>query len=351
VVFEKAIRLPDGRYRASTSLFLEGKALGPFTYQGTRDQDPNDVIPHEDRRELRGARVLAAWTNHFDSREQNTLSMWRGTGGGRGYVQHDLLDFADCFGSVWEPPLLARRIGRAYYLDFGYVAEDFLTLGVMRRPWDDMRFGPSGRVFGYYDVESFDPDQWKPGYPNPAFSRMTERDAAWMARIVSQITDEHLLALAEVGRFRDRFLEREILRLLRGRRDRITGRYLSRLSPLSHPMIERRGSAAWLCLRDLGVDAGVAVPSSRLYVARVWAGAQGRPVGVVPPVGAGSRACVRLPRTEVRPDAPEYLVVDMLAGNGVTFTGPARVHLYALGGAEHRIVGLERPAGHEPPAG
>ncbi len=96
-VFEKAIRLKDGRYRANASLFIEGKPIGPWTYESTRDDDPNDVINHEDRRELRGARVFAAWTNHFDSREQNTLAAWMSQGeGDLGYIRHYLIDFGDC---------------------------------------------------------------------------------------------------------------------------------------------------------------------------------------------------------------------------------------------------------------
>ncbi len=66
----------DGLVRMVASQWLPGKPLGPYSYSGRRGDDPNDVIPHEDRRELRGARLVAAWLAHFDSREQNTMDVF-----------------------------------------------------------------------------------------------------------------------------------------------------------------------------------------------------------------------------------------------------------------------------------
>src|SRR5262249_36983452 len=59
-LLKDAALLPDGRYRVLASKILQGKPKGPFTHVGIRRDDPNDLIPHEHRRELRGLRVIAS---------------------------------------------------------------------------------------------------------------------------------------------------------------------------------------------------------------------------------------------------------------------------------------------------
>jgi len=341
-VFSKALRLADGRYRASMSLFVEGKPLGPWTYEGRRADDPNDVVAHEDRRELRGLEVMAAWLAWFDTREQNTMATWVNDGKS-GHVRHYLLDVGNAYGSIWEPPMMGRRIGHSYYLDFPHVLEDFLTLGAIERPWDRARFGRTGKVFSYYRVEDFDPDAFRPGYPNPAFVRKSERDAAWMARIVARLSDAHLRAIVKTGLLLPEH-ESRLLEVLIGRRDKVLRRYLERLSPLAWP--EARGPE--LCLEDLALGAGLTPRGARRYAARAWVGTALTPA----PLGATRWAdrhsiCTHLP------DAPvgSPLLVDVTAATSDgRSTFPARVHLHSLGEGRYRVVGLERPDSHDPPS-
>ncbi len=99
------------RIRASLSTWIQGTSLGPYRYEGKRKDDPNDVVNHEDRRELRGARLLAAWTNHFDCSERNTLDVFVPKAPGpRGFVRHYSIDLGDAFGGLtasdtkpWSP--------------------------------------------------------------------------------------------------------------------------------------------------------------------------------------------------------------------------------------------------------
>ena len=167
-VLSSAVKLENGRLRASASKFIDGRPWGPWTYQGVRKDDPNDLIPHEDRREIRGNRILSAWLNHFDSREQNTLSAWMEQDG-RGWVRHYYIDWGDCLGSswVWAPDLLSRRFGKSYYFDPADVMVDLAAFGVITRPWETVRIREEAPILGFYDAKHFDPDGWKGGYPNP----------------------------------------------------------------------------------------------------------------------------------------------------------------------------------------
>ena len=97
-ILKKAARAEDGFYRAMASKAVPGKPLGKFRYHGTRPDDPNDIFPHEHRRELRGLRVFAAWLNHDDSRSINTFDSLVQEGG-RSIVRHYLLDFGSTLGS------------------------------------------------------------------------------------------------------------------------------------------------------------------------------------------------------------------------------------------------------------
>jgi len=332
--------------RLAASEWLPNPILGPFTYEGTRDDDPNDVVAHEDRRELRGGRLIAAWLNHFDSREQNTMNTWvsvsdRGKTESSGYIRHYYLDFSDSFGSEWDWDGISRRLGHSYYLDVGHVLEDFVTLGLLDRPWDRAHYTPGARIFGYFSARDFDPEAWRPGYPNPAFSRMTERDGAWMARILARFSPADLHGLVELADLSDPAHARFLEHTLYVRLQRILHRYFARVSPLAD--VALRGNE--LCARDLSRSARVYVESAYRYRALRTDHAQNtRPL----PVRNVDQdfVCVPLGSSSVTRglayDAPtRYLTVEI--HNGAA-RAPLQAHLYDLGPQlGYRLVGLERP--------
>jgi hypothetical protein len=332
----------DGRVRLAASQWLPYPILGPFTYEGTRSDDPNDVVPHEDRRELRGGRLLAAWLNHFDSREQNTMSTWIAAGPDKksspGHIRHYYLDFSDSFGSEWDWDGISRRLGHSYYLDAGDIVEDFFTLGLLDRPWDRARRTPGALLFGYYTARDFDPEAWKPGYPNPAFSNMTEHDGAWMARVIARFTPQDLHALVQLADFSDPKHAALLERALVDRQQLILRRYFARLSPLADATI----SGTELCAVDLSRRAHVYAPRAYRYRAVRSDSASSSAAE-----SAASALAVRSTRDDVicvqlgpAAAAPHYLTVRI--HNGVT-TGPLEAHMYALGRQGYRLVGVQRP--------
>jgi hypothetical protein len=326
--------------RLQASAWLPGYLLGPFRYEGTRDDDPNDVIAHEDRRELRGGRLLAAWLNHFDAREQNSMDTWLADrpdhpDSSPGHVRHYYLDVSDALGSEWDWDEISRRLGRSYLLDWGDIGLDFVSFGARTPAWEKVRRTAGREKFGYFDVDTFDPAGWKSEYPNPAFSRMTERDGAWMARILARLSPELNRALAEMGQFSDPGDTVYLTDVLQRRLEKLLERYLTRLSPLTDVHVENGDT---LCALDLARWRGVRPSQTFRYEARA---STGGPLATT--VRPGGGVCLSLPP----PDrSGGYLVVSI--GNGVA-PGALVVHLRpADEGRAHRVVGLERlPPGRQ----
>lgn len=333
-------------FRMQASAWLPGYLLGPFRYEGTRDDDPNDVIPHEDRRELRGARVLASWINHFDAREQNTMDTWIAANpsvkdGSPGFVRHYYLDTSDSFGSEWDWDEISRRLGHSYLLDWGDIGYDFITLGTTARPWERLQRRPGFELFGYFDADVFEPDGWKNEYPNPAFSRATEHDNAWMARILSRLDRADIESLVTLGKFSRPEHAAFLSEVLEQRLRRILARYFSLLSPLADPHLEGSGE---LCLTDLARRRSVA-PDARFRYRAVLRDAGGsHPLTVS--VHPGGGVCVRVPHRAPDaglPDADDsrYGVVAISNEFSRFVLG---IHHYDLGPTRGwRIVGLDRP--------
>lgn len=218
---ERVTVSPTGTCRALASLRLAGIPKGPFAFAGRRRDDPEDTIPHQDRRSLRALRVFAAWLNHHDIRTGNTLDMLASEGD-RSFLKHYLIDFGSTLGSDNTAPKQPYQ-GHTYLIDFRQILTSLVTLGFDRRPWEDA----GGVVFpsvGYFESAGFDPGTWKPMLPNQAFDRMTEADAAWAAKIVMSFTDEQIRAAVEAGQLPSQEAEAFLTKTLIERRDTI-GRF------------------------------------------------------------------------------------------------------------------------------
>jgi hypothetical protein len=332
-----------GRARMQASKWLPGLPLGPFRYIGVRDDDPNDVIAHEDRRELRGSRLLAAWINHWDAREQNSMDLWLADDAGKprsspGYVRHYIIDTSDTIGGALTSRAASLRLGKAYLVSLRDVMLDFVTFGALERPWDRARPVIGREKFGLFSERDFDPEGWRGVYPNPAMQRMTERDGAWMARIIARFTADDIRAIAGAGRFSDPRDTEYLVQVLLDRQHAILARYLTRLSPLSD--VHLIGTDQ-LCAVDLARSSKL-FPAERFHYRVVEIGAGRRIELAVTPAPDG-RVCFHpepLAPGAV-PDAAVERRVQFEIDNG-TAAGPLEVHAYDLGPRGMFVVGLER---------
>jgi len=241
---------PDGSYRVIASKAVEGKPVGPFLYAGMRSDDPNDVIPHENRRELRALRVFAAWTNHVDSKAINSLDALV-TENGKAVVRHYMIDFGSTMGSA---SLKAREYdeGFEYIVDGKPTMRNIAGLGFYIPSYHFVDY-PKYPSAGHFSADRFDPPNWKPRVPNPAFRRARPDDTFWAARRVMAFTDDMIRAAVRTGKYTDPAAEKHIADTLIARRDAIGRSWLTNVNPVVSPALDASGT---LTFANAAVDAG-----------------------------------------------------------------------------------------------
>jgi hypothetical protein len=249
-ILAKVEKLNEDEWLAVSSKFLSGKPVGPFNYRSRRKDDPNDTVDHENRRELRGFYVFAAWLNHFDVKQHNSLDMYVEEDGRR-YIKHHFIDFASTLGAAAGGP--NPRYGYEFGFDPRPITRRVLTLGLTEDRWRKRTRDHGFDEVGYFDSETFEPDGFRPLQPNTAFANTTKRDAYWGAKIVAGFRDEHIDAIVAKGGYREPGAAEYMSVVLKKNRDKIARYYFDLVTPLD--FFQSTGRS--VVFQDLGMNYAV----------------------------------------------------------------------------------------------
>ena len=345
---------PDEPIRAVASKFVDGEPLGPIYFQGTRDGDPNDRVRHEQRRELRGLRVISSWLNDADRRHANSLAVYTD----ERYVKHYLLDMGSTLGA--NASGIHRPVhGQAYLIDQRKIPQALFALGMYRFPWWDYDASAPYKAVGYFRADVFEPGEWVPTYPNPAFEKMTRRDAFWGAKIVMSFSDADLRAIVETAQISTPAAEAHLLEVLQARRDKIGRYWFDRINPLDRfsvvapsAVVAGQGRAtpvgAQLRFDDLAVTGGLAAGETRRYTYQFVL--DGEALGAVRsvdssrvPLGVDGRALGTILDARGRTSPDDRVVrVDLRTVQGDETSAATQVYVVVPTGAPARVVGVGR---------
>jgi len=251
----RADRDPDGTYRVILSKAAPGRPVGRIQFQGTRADDPNDIVPHEHRRELRGYFVFAAWLNHVDAKGINSLSTLI-TENGRSFIRHYLLDFGSALGSAAVGPREGWEGYEALVEEKSEVGRRVLSFGARIPVWRTQAYFESPAVGRLpRDHSKWDPEKWWPHITNSAFRHMRPDDTFWAATKLAAITDDMIRAAVAEGQFGDPTSEEFLVKAISERRLRILQTFLPKVNPIVDPSLDAQGHLAF---RNLAADLGVA---------------------------------------------------------------------------------------------
>jgi hypothetical protein len=334
VILENVAQKDDGTYRIVAGRLIPGKILGNFLFAGSRPDDPNDIVPHEHRRELRALRVFGAWANLTDLKAANTLDALE-TRNGRATIKHYLQDVGSTLGMPndeheWD-------LSWEHFYQSDTTLKRLFSFGFALSPWQTVDYVEYPSV-GKFEGDEFDPRKWRPQTPTVAYMELRADDAFWAARRVTAFTDDMIRTVVHAGEYSDPAAEKYLGDVLIKRRDKIAGIYLTAVNPIVNPRLDANGR---LTIENAAAAAGVA--QGPVTYRASWL-LFDNATGVTTPISDTTSETTTLQAPAGLPAAPgSFLAVDIAADSAAhpTWKQPVRTYFRRTGDG-WKLVGLER---------
>jgi hypothetical protein len=192
-----------------------------------------------------------------------------------------------------------------------------------------------GRIESSY----FRPEEWKPEYPNPAFTNARPEDRFWAARILANLPDDGVKAVVGRARFSDSKATEYLTDVLLARKSKVLKSWLNATNPVVSPSLSQNGE---LTFENAAEKAGVALAAERYTIQ--WsafdnATSTHKDVGAVQSVTSPSAQAP----AELLSARPEYIgaLVRAFHADQPAWSRPLMVY-FRRGGDTWSLVGLER---------
>jgi hypothetical protein len=218
-----AVRWPAARAPFSKSETFD---LGPTVSIGTRLDDTNDVVPHEDRRSLRALGAVAAWVGLDQIRSEALRDVYVGKPG-EGFVQHQVVTLEGAIG--------AGALRSALNGD-----EDGAPAGNAWLAWGSLGFAPkegpdpSDTPFPSVGIfpASVELDRYSLSVPFPPAKDALIADLYWAAKRISRVPNGTIVDAVAGAELEDEAARAYLEQALKTRRDDIARFVMKLVTPL-----------------------------------------------------------------------------------------------------------------------
>ena len=254
----------SGKLRVAAMRWPVGVDLGPTPMRSTRIDDPNDRVPHLDRRSLRALQLFTLWLR-LDRIEPRMLrDAYVGTPG-LGHVEHFLVSLGGALGvdalvSAKSETLNPDRISSTNFFF------KLFTLGMSPKP-EAPSSETAYRTVGLVD-ELLAPEAWSLAPPYEPGDRFGGADLYWAGKRLDALPTRVIREAVQSGALGSIEVAYWLALVLEERRRTVLAWAYGATTPVEVQAIEPAWEGAAgpsLVLADLAISAGVAQPMRTSY--------------------------------------------------------------------------------------